>query len=224
ANSWTQVAKLTASDGAADDRFGASVSVSGNTAVIGSYLDDDRGLSSGSAYIFQYNSVANSWTQVAKLTASDGAAGDRFGYSVSVSGDTAVIGSSYDADKGAYSGSAYIFQYSSVANNWTQVAKLTASDGAVGGFFCFSVSVSGDTAVIGNSCSAYIFQYSTVANNWMQVAKLTASDGTAGDSFGVSVSVSGDTAVINRLFDDDRGYESGSAYIFDISTLGSPSS
>jgi hypothetical protein len=233
ANRWTQVAKLTASDGAAGDFFGYSVSVSGDTAVIGSLFDDDKGTNSGSAYIFQYSSVANSWTQVAKLTASDGAADDRFGNSVSVSGNTAVIGSYADDDKGTNSGSAYIFQYSSVANSWTQVAELTASDGAAGDCFGNFVSVSGNTAVSGSyldddkgldSGSTYIFQYSSVVNRWTQVAKLTASDGAAGDGFGNFVSVSGDTAVIGSYFDDDRGIDSGFTYIFDISTLGLPSS
>jgi hypothetical protein len=173
---------LTASDGTSFDQFGYSVSVSGNTAVIGSFRDDDKGTDSDSAYVFQY-SVANGWAQVAKLTASGGAAGDQFGVSVSVSGDTVVVGSYLDDDTnmGADSGSAYVCQYSSVANSWTQVAKLTVLDGAASDRFGVSVSVSGDTAVIGSyqdddkgsdSGSAYIFQYSSVANSWTQVAKL----------------------------------------------------
>jgi hypothetical protein len=223
ANGWVQVAKLTASDGAASDEFGISVSVSGNTAVVGSYYDDDKGSNSGSAYVFQY-SDANGWVQVAKLTASDGAASDRFGQSVSVSGSTAVIGSHMDDDKGSYSGSAYVFQYSD-ANGWVQSAKLTASDGAELDFFGWSVSVSGNTAVIGStqdddkgdsSGSAYVFQYSD-ANGWVEIAKLTASDGAANDSFGVSVSVSGSTAVIGSHMDDDKGDSSGSAYVFQYS-------
>ena len=103
--------KLTASDGAVNDYFGSSVSISsdGTTALIGAYLDDDKGANSGSAYVFKYNGT--SWTQQSKLTASDGAASDQFGYSVSISSDgtTALIGAIYDDDKGTNSGSAYVF-------------------------------------------------------------------------------------------------------------------
>ena len=103
--------KLTASDGAASDYFGYSVSISsdGTTALIGAYADDDKGTDSGSAYIFKYNGTA--WIQQAKLTASDGAASDQFGFSVSISSDgtTALIGAHTDDDKGVNSGSAYVF-------------------------------------------------------------------------------------------------------------------
>ena len=85
ASGWTQVAKLTADDGAASDKFGSSVSIDGDTVVIGAYGDDDKGSNSGSAYVFTRDTagdLASGWTQVAKLTAGDGAADDRFGYSV----------------------------------------------------------------------------------------------------------------------------------------------
>ena len=85
---WSQQQELTASDGAADDHFGGSVSVSGDTAVIGAYQQDIQ--RQGAAYVFVRSGGA--WSQQQELTASDGAAGDYFGVSVSVSGDTAVIG------------------------------------------------------------------------------------------------------------------------------------
>jgi hypothetical protein len=108
---WTQQAKLLASDGAASDYFGRTVSISGDgsTAIVGAYGDDDKGTSSGSAYIFTRSGTV--WTQQAKLLASDGAASDSFGQAVSISGDgsTAIIGAYGNADKGSASGSAYIF-------------------------------------------------------------------------------------------------------------------
>ena len=82
ASGWTQVAKLTADDGAADDYFGSSVSIDGDTVVIGAKFDDDKGSNSGSAYVFTRataSDLASGWTQVAKLTDVDGAAGDEFG-------------------------------------------------------------------------------------------------------------------------------------------------
>ena len=144
---WTEQTKLTASDGAAGDYFGGSVSVSGETAVVGAFGDDDNGSDSGSAYVFVRSGIT--WTQQAKLTAADGAPGDAFGRgrSVSVSGDTAVVGAIYDDDNGTESGSAYVFVRSGTA--WTEQTKLTASDGAAWDYFGGSVSVSGDTVLVG---------------------------------------------------------------------------
>jgi hypothetical protein len=214
---WDQIVKLTASDGAANDYFGFSVSISGDYAVVGAYYDDDRGANSGSAYIFKYDGAT--WSQQQKLTASDGAANDNFGNSVSISGDYAVVGAYDDDDRGTNSGSAYIFKR--VGTTWSQQAKLTASDGAAIDNFGYSVSISGDYAIIGayrdddkgaDSGSAYIFKYDGAT--WVQQQKWTASDGSASDNFGNSVSISGDYAVVGAYGDDDRGTNSGSAYIF----------
>jgi len=104
---WTQQAKLTASDGAAGDWFGTCVSLSGDTALIGAVLDNDHGHWSGSAYVF--TRTGTTWTQEAKLLASDGVGHDEFGCWVSLSGDTALIGAPFDGDNGYESGSAYVF-------------------------------------------------------------------------------------------------------------------
>ena len=103
----TQQAKLLASDGGTDDAFGASVSISGATVVISALWDDVKGSDSGSAYVFVRSGGV--WTEQAKLVASDGASQDKFGYRVSVSGDTAVVGAHGHDDKGPDSGSAYVF-------------------------------------------------------------------------------------------------------------------
>jgi hypothetical protein len=216
---WTQAAKLTASDGATFDRFGFSVAVSGDVVLIGAPVDDDQGSNSGSAYVFDGSS--GTWTQAAKLTASDGASGDRFGTSVATDGDVAVIGAFSDDDNGSLSGSAYVFDGS--GGTWTEAAKLTASDGTAFDFFGRSVAVSGGVAVVGaegdddqglNSGSAYVFDGS--GGSWTQAAKLTASDGASGDQFGSSVATYGDVAVIGAPEDsNDNGSASGAAYVFD---------
>ena len=123
-----KVQKLLAGDGAADDMFGWSVAVSGDTAIIGAYGDDDKGDFSGSAYVF-VRAADGTWSQQAKLTAADGEVGDYFGSSVAVSGDTAVIGVFGDDDKGSFVGSAYVF-VRAANGTWSQQAKLTADDGA----------------------------------------------------------------------------------------------
>ena len=123
----TETAKLTASDGAASDAFGRSVSVDGDTVVVGAYGDDDNGSSSGSAYVFVRPSTG--WaatTETAKLTASDRAAFDWFGYSVSVDGDTVVVGASLDDANDSNSGSAYAF----AAGGWAPIGGSGA--GTVG--------------------------------------------------------------------------------------------
>ena len=105
--SWSQQAKLIANDAATEDRFGLAVAISGDTAVVGAWGDDDSGSNSGSAYVFVRSGVT--WSQQAKLTASDPAPEDWFGTSVAISGDTAVVGALLDDDGASSSGSAYIF-------------------------------------------------------------------------------------------------------------------
>jgi hypothetical protein len=166
---WTQQAKLLATDGVSWDWFGHSVSLDGDTALIGAYQDDDNGVDSGSAYVF--TRTGTTWTQQAKLLASDGVAGDWFGCSVSLSGDTALIGASGVIHAADVPGSTYVF--TRTGTNWTQQAKLLASDGASRDWFGYSVSLNGDTALIGaaydddngdNSGSAYMFTRSNPPN------------------------------------------------------------
>ncbi|MBN2243452.1 MAG: FG-GAP repeat protein [Acidobacteria bacterium] len=220
--------KITASDGTQDDTFGHSVSISGNTVVVGAPQESDIVESTGLAYIFERDhGGANNWGQVKKLTASDGARYDLFGFSVSVSGDTVVVGARGDDSPTLEGlGAAYIFERDhDGANNWGQVKKLTASDGEGGDSFGYSVSVSGDTIVVGapfdgdhgpRSGAAYIFERNYGgANNWGEVKKITGWDVATNDEFGFSVSIGGDVLVAGIPYDDDGGDCSGSAAIFD---------
>jgi hypothetical protein len=100
--------KLTAADGASGDWFGYSVALSGERIVIGAFYDDDNGSASGSAYVFERE--GGTWQQKQKLTAADGASGDRFGFSVAISGERIVVTTYGDDDKGDNSGSAYVFE------------------------------------------------------------------------------------------------------------------
>jgi hypothetical protein len=210
-----QVFKLTAGDSAANDAFGGSVAISGTTAIVGAAGDDDKGSASGSAYLFDTTTGAQS----AKLTASDGAENDAFGFSVALSGTTAIVGAYQDDDNGGNSGSAYLFDTTTGA----QLFKLTAGDGAADDFFGWSVAISGSIGIVGarfdddngtDSGSAYLFD--TTTGN--QLFKLTASDGAAADRFGWSVAISGTTAIVGAYQDDDNGASSGSTYLFDTTT------
>jgi hypothetical protein len=209
---WTQQAELLASDGAVGDQFGRCVSIDGDTALIGAWHNNNE---MGSAYVFTRSGTT--WTQQAKLLASDGAGGDNFGVSTSLSGDTALIGAYCDDDNGQDSGSAYVFTRS--GTTWIQQAKLLASDGAAEDYYGWSVSLGGDTALIGageighDSGSAYVFTRS--GSTWTQQAKLLPLDGAIGNHFGVTSSLSGDRALIGAPYNNGgNGQESGSAYVF----------
>jgi len=203
-----QIAKITASDGAANDGFGWSVAVGSGRIVVGASRDDDAGAQSGSAYIFDLDG-----NQIAKITASDGAAGDEFGYSVAVGSGRIVVGAWSDGDAGSASGSAYIFDL-----DGNQIAKITASDDAADDQFGRSVAVGSGRIVVGAygdddvgsaSGSAYIFDL-----DGNQIAKITASDGAAGDQFGYSVAVGSGRIVVGARLDDDVRSDSGSAYTY----------
>ena len=215
---WSLELKLTAPDGAADDWFGCSVSIDGDYTIIGAPYDDDLGVSSGSAYIYRRD--AGSWPLEKKLTAFDGINGDWFGCSVSIDGDYTIVGSRYDDDLGVSSGSAYIYRRD--AGSWPLEKKLTAFDGAAGDEFGVAVSIKGDHAIIGalldddmghDSGSAYIFWQE--AGIWAIEKKLTAPDGIDDAWFGLSVSIDGCYSIMGAPRDDDMGYQSGSAYIYE---------
>ncbi|APR82774.1 Fibronectin type III domain protein [Minicystis rosea] len=216
-----QQAELVPSDGAVDNGFGWSVSVSGNTAVVGAPFDDnDNGVDAGAAYVFVR--TGNTWSPQAKLLADDGGANDQLGFSVSVSGNTAVVGAPGDNNEnGDLAGSAYVFVRT--GHTWSQRVKLLPQDGGEGDQFGFSVSVSGNTVVVGSpfddnergadAGSAYVFTKS--GNTWSPRAKLLAEDGVSFDTFGWSVAVSGNTAVVGAPFDNnENGDLAGSAYVF----------
>ena len=214
---WTQQTMLTANDGTAQDFFGTSVAISGETAIVGATFDDvGANADQGSAYIFVRSK--NSWSQQAKLTADNGAAFDNLGNCAAISGDTVIVGA-YFADVGgnANQGAAYIFARSD--DRWIQEAQFTANTALFGN----SVAIDGDTAVVGvfgddiganpNQGSAYV--YARSGGGWTQQSHLTAADGEANANFGRSVGVSGDTIVVGANSDDvGANVNQGSAYIF----------
>ncbi|MFC1979198.1 FG-GAP repeat protein, partial [Chloroflexota bacterium] len=283
---WSHQQKLTAGDGDTGDFFGASVSISGDTVVVGAYGADDSGTDSGSAYVFVRSGSV--WSQQQKLTAGDGDTGDFFGGMVAISNNTILAGSPLDDDNGTDSGSTYVFERS--GSVWSQQQKLVPDDGAAGDHFGGSVAISGDTAVVGaygddnngtDSGSAYVFDLDDIGDlEWrliwqlpepeqvLQLAEgwniisfnvgasvdvcgdtivvgsplaehnetdvgsvlvfersgsdmilqyaLTPSDGAAGDYFGGAVGISGNTIVVGSPLNDTYGSNSGSAYVFEL--------
>src|SRR6266850_114443 len=222
---FTQTKKLTASDAAANDRFGYSAAIDGDTVVVGAWAKNSN---TGAAYIFERNQGgAENWGQVQKLTASDAAVNDQFGRSVAIDVDTVVVGAWL---KNSNTGAAYIFERNQGgAEHWGQVKKLTASDGAgYGDQFGISVAINIDTVAVGanhgnraTSGAVYIFERNQNGlESWGQVQKLTADDAAAHDEFGTSVGIDGDTIVVGAV---GKNSNTGAAYTFDLTSTPTPS-
>jgi hypothetical protein len=210
---WVLNQKFVASDGQADDSFGGDIALSGNTAIIGAIgVNNDR----GAVYVF--TNSGGTWTQTQKLTASDGAILDWFGYSVAFSGTRLVVGArNARGDRGA----AYFYDGSS--GIWVLTAELTPGDVQPQDYFGNSVAISGTTALVGafningaNAGAAYVFTDSS--GTWIQTQKLTPSDGQRGDWFGFAVALNDTTAAIGASQALVNGHlDQGAVYVFDNS-------
>ena len=241
---WTQQVYLKASNPGADDRFGGSVAISGSTVVVGAAYEDsingDKNNNSapdaGAAYVFLRGFARPNgifWVQQAYLKASSPDAGDLFGLSVAISGDTVVIGAIRDDsnatgvngdqtnNSATDSGAAYVFVRTDTG--WTPQAYLKASNPEAGDYFGFSVAISGDMIVIGatleasnaagvngdqasNSATESGAAYLFVhdGSTWVQQAYLKASNTNVADYFGSSVAISGDTVVVTAPGEDSN--------------------
>ncbi|MEP7106746.1 MAG: FG-GAP repeat protein [Ferruginibacter sp.] len=220
-STWTQQAKLNASDGLIGDYFGTSVSISGADVLVGAPNDSDPFANMGSAYVFVRTGAG--WSQQSKLTVSYGKYNDRFGFSVSINGDYAIVGAPFTSINIAYpyDGSAYIFVRSGVT--WALQVDLYRADGFQDDNFGYSVSISGDYAIVGepgeyaapytHNGAAYIYKRN--GTSWSLPIKLTAADSEAESYFGNSVCISGDYAIIGKYYDaaGSNPYQ-GSAYIY----------
>jgi hypothetical protein len=179
---WTEMQKIVAGDAAPNDFFGLSVALDGDTVVIGAPWDDDDGSKSGSVYIWRRS--GETWSLEQKITASDAAAGDEFGNSVAISGDSLIAGASGEGSSGA----AYVFIRSGVT--WSEQQKLTVAYGSADSFG-WGVSIDGDTAavidpyddaLVSYNGAAYIFDRSGAV--WSETARLVGSQGATKDYLG----------------------------------------
>lgn len=215
---WSEQAILKPTDGPIDG-FGLSVSIDGDTAVVGAPIDDDAGFASGSAYVFVRS--GNVWTEQEKLTASDAQEGDRFGHAVSIDAGTVIVGAPSPEAGSPDPGAAYIFVREGTV--WTEEQKLTGANGNAGDRFGSSVAVEGDTAIVGapledeagdDAGSVSVFTRSGTV--WSQEQKLTAMDPGAFDHFGLSVSLSANTVLIGtpETATHDSNVGTGFAYVF----------
>lgn len=205
--------KLTANDGAANDLFGESVAISGDRALVGAPRDDDLGVDSGSAYVFDLTTGQ----QARKITASDGAQGDRFGQGVGIDGAAAAVGAPQDDDRGNASGSAYLLDVGS----WLETRKLQAFESAWEMYFGESVEIRDDLLIVSaigddgrgsNSGAAYVYDVVTGA----LLTKVSHLDGDSFDLAGSAVSVFGQWALMGVPGRDDSSVDIGASYLFDV--------
>jgi hypothetical protein len=240
---WAQQAYLKASNTGTGDRFGRSVGISGDTIVVGANLEDsgatgidgnemdDSASNAGAAYVFDRS--GGTWSQQAYLKASNTETADLFGLPVAISGDTIVVGASWedsgatgvdgnDADNSAVnSGAAYVFVRA--GGTWSQQAYLKASNTDASDWFGRGVAVSGDTVVVGayfeDSDATGVdgdeaddslvnagaaYVFVRAGATWSQQAYLKASNTESADSFGWCVAVSGDTVVVGAFGEDSN--------------------
>jgi FG-GAP repeat len=192
---WVLMQKITDATGAAGDRFGYSVFISGSYAIVGAYTDEvGANTDQGSASIYQR--FISNWTLDQKITDATGVAGDRFGYSVSISGNYAIVGAySDDVGANANQGSASIYQR--IGSIWELMQKVTDASGAANDFFGSSVSISGNYAIVGaildavgsNTGQGSAIIYQRVGMGWQKLQYITDPGGNSNDTMGESVSI-----------------------------------
>ena len=223
AGSWQEAAILFAEDGEAEDGFGVSVATDSSFVIVGAIGDDDAGANAGAAYIFQQQGAQ--WVPHTKITAADGAANDGFGYAVDINGQLAVVGARGVDDRGNSSGAVYVFLYAN--DDWVQLGKITASDGASGDLFGSSVAINDFYVIVGavladggamGTGAVYVFQ--NRGAGWLQHAKLYAADGQWLDQYGHAVVLDGNTIAVGVRGADAAAEDAGAVYTFEVDAEG----
>jgi hypothetical protein len=209
---------------AANDQFGYSVGISGTRVVVGARWDDTGATDTGSAYVYDLSSGTPT-VPVATLNNPGPAANDEFGYSVGISGTRVVVGA-YRDDTGAIdAGSAYVYELSS-GTPTVPVATFNNPEPAAVDQFGISVGISGTRVVVGaywddtgafDAGSAYVYELSS-GTPTVPVATLNNPSPAQSDLFGYSVAISGTLVVVGAYRDDTAAFETGSAYVYDVSS------
>jgi hypothetical protein len=239
---WSYSTKFTAADGAAADFFGDAVTATSNGSlqqvIVGAPGDDDKGSSSGSVYIFESPDLISTWTQTKKLTAPDGHSVQGFGKSlssttsyISNANTSLVVGAPYDHETGLLAGAVYVYdRHHGGDDQWGLLKKVIPDDAHALQKFGMSVAlVSRTTLVVGApyddtrgtmSGAVYVFSRDLGGtNHWGQVAKLSPSDGASGDRFGQTVGYSEGYIVVGAPYDDDKGTDSGTVYLYGLASV-----
>ncbi len=217
AGAWVEVAKLTASDGAVDDRFGHSVAIDGDVVMVSARDHDAFGEDSGAVYVFGRD--GDTWIEVQKLVGSDLLAGDRYGAAIAIDGDHALVGAERVDLVGQDSGAVYPLRR--IAGTWQTFDRIVPADAATGQRFGNQIDLSGANAVIsawgdGEAAlyagAAYVFSFD--AGGWQQRGKLMASDAVVEDGFGNAVAIDGERVLVGAEYRYEGAPDVGAVYAF----------
>jgi hypothetical protein len=197
---WVEEAVLTAADAAINDDFGRSVHLAGDRLIVGAPREESTSTGTGAAYVFRYENDA--WVEEEKLVPGDAEDVDRFGYSVCISGDIAVVGSLGDDDLGAGSGSVYLFQRS--GTSWSQITKLNASDGAEHDNFGRSMAFDGTVLLVGaplhdgpgGNSSGAVYFFHNLDGSWVESEKVVHEGSAVNAHLGWAVGLHDDLAAL----------------------------
>ncbi len=223
---WNQETKLNASDPFNNDTFGASVDIAGNLIIVGAPMDDDQGINSGSAYIFQFNGIT--WVETDKLVADDFVPGAQFGTSVALTQSqvqpVAVVGAPLENSTFIAAGAAYVFRL--LTGEWEQEQILSSDLVAASDEFGRSVDIDGALIAVGawktglgkdiQVGAAYLYTYDSPSQSWIEREQLLAPDGQEADRFGVSVSLDGEALAVGAYLNDTVAFNAGAAYTFNV--------
>jgi len=207
--------QLTATDSESGDEFGHSISLDNGVAAIGAPFDDDNGTNSGSAYLYD----VSTGEQIVKLLPSDGVEGAEFGFSIAINNGIVAVGARADNENGTNAGAAYLFN----ASTGNQLYKLTPNDAEPNDEFGNSIAIDNDIVAVGawradehgdGSGAAYLFDASTGE----QLHFIYPDEVWDRDHFGISISINNWVVAIGSQEDDDNGFDSGSAYLYDALT------
>ena len=218
ANSFATQTIILSKDSQAEDYFGYSVAIDGNTLLVGAHkvdIADEK--DAGAAYVYVLGD--NGWHQQAKLVAEPFFVGDTLGGNVALKSDMAMLGAMRRDDKGKDSGAVISFVRQS--NNWQQKQIITAPDAKQGDAFGQSISLTENYLVIGaprkdalgeDSGAAYI--YKREDDVWHYQTKIIANDGKKGDLFGISVAIDGNTILVGADLHDEKAENAGAVYVY----------
>ena len=212
---WSIEQKVFAEDGSGEDYFGQSVSISGEYAIVGSYLNN---YPLGAAYL--YKKINDQWFETEKIQASDSINTQYFGSSVFINGDYMIISANHNYNNS--SGSTYI--YHNDGESWNEVDTITASGSPICDQYGCSVGITenGEYAIVGafnddenGESSGAVYVYQQINSEWNLQTKIMAYDGSLQDLFGCSVFITDNFLFVGAINDDDNGEESGSIYIYE---------
>lgn len=221
---WELVRQLAPTDVGPGARFGASVSLSGDTLAVGAPDSDADGNNAGAVHVFERNlGGADQWGPLCRVRSSDLSAGDRFGFAVSLDLNLLAVGAYGEKPGGAAKGAAYVFHRNAGPDWFGQVARLLASDGGAGDEFGIAIALHGDRVLVGapmddndngfGAGAAYLFARDHGGlNQWGQARKFLGE--TEQDHFGRAVALRGSYALIGAP-DSDAGGSQGRAYLYE---------